>query len=465
MLLKLGDAADAHNLLEVRGHPQRNRRSPESVAGDAPISGLCQPVVEALLLHKGWHPVRLIVVLDQLLAHLLHLDEPARDRPVDQGSVRPPAVRVVVHLHSIEDKLAFLFQLLLDVFVCLFHMLALEVRHLLSEAPVVINGADHASSILLYDAGAKTHPIVVLAKGRSLVHNARASIRGDVAIGHDLPRRLQGLSLEVVEERLVLEAFQLLPRLLPNHLEILLGVLLDGGADPWPAVLAHDPLGSRGHALDLKVRELGVHTERHVGGQGPGSGRPGEDVGILLVFELELHNDGWIRDFLVVLGDLEVRQRRGAGSAVGHDSEGPVDHAFVKELLEDPPTTLHKALVHRLVVVVEVNPAPESLHNPLPLSRVALHNAAALFVVGGDAHLDDILMSLHVQLLVDLIFDRKPMAIPTEPSLHMVAPLMGISCDDILDSARKYVAVVGEAGREGRAIIEVVRRLALRLPD
>ena len=34
---------------------------------------------------------------------------------------------------------------------------------------------------------------------------------------------------------------------------------------------------------------------------------------------------------------LEVGQRRGAGGAVGHDAEGPIDQALVVELLEDPP--------------------------------------------------------------------------------------------------------------------------------
>jgi len=52
VLVELCSTADAHNLLHVIGHPERDWSSPVPVARDAPIASLAQPVVEALLAHE-----------------------------------------------------------------------------------------------------------------------------------------------------------------------------------------------------------------------------------------------------------------------------------------------------------------------------------------------------------------------------------------------------------------------------
>ena len=49
----------------VVGHPYRQRRAPETVAADSPVAGIFQPVAKATVPDVFWHPVDLVVVLDQ----------------------------------------------------------------------------------------------------------------------------------------------------------------------------------------------------------------------------------------------------------------------------------------------------------------------------------------------------------------------------------------------------------------
>ena len=52
---------------------------------------------------------------------------------------------------------------------------------------------------------------------------------------------------------------------------------------------------------------------------------------------------------------------------------------------------------------------------------------------------------------------------PAEATGHVEACLAGVACDDVLDGACQYVAVVGQAGGEGRAVIEGEGRLVALL--
>jgi len=138
-LFQLSDASDADHLLEVARNPQRDWRSPKSVPRYAPIPCLTEPIVEALLLDRGWHPISCIVVLDEFVTDLLNLHEPTCDGSVDKRRVRAPTVWVVVHLIAVEHETTFLLQVFLDVLISLLHMLSLEEAHLGSEASIVVD--------------------------------------------------------------------------------------------------------------------------------------------------------------------------------------------------------------------------------------------------------------------------------------------------------------------------------------
>eukprot|EP00966_Prymnesium_polylepis_P237473 5492223-Prymnesium_polylepis.2 len=172
-------------------------------------------------------------------------------------------------------------------------------------------------------------------------------------------------------------------------------------------------------------------------------------------------DDGRVVDDLVVLLELEVGDGRVTWARVGHHLEAAVHEPLLVQLLEHPPHRLHERQVHRLVVILKVNPAADALDGLLPLLGVAHHNLAALGVVVGDAHLEHIVASLDVERLVDLKLDRQPVAVPPEAALDVVARLVSVAADDVLDGAGEDVAVVRQTRGERRAVVERERRLAL----
>ena len=71
--LELGDRADDADLRTVNIGPDRDRRAPEAGARDRPVVRALEPVVEALVLDVGGHPVGRRVVGQQLGLDLLDL--------------------------------------------------------------------------------------------------------------------------------------------------------------------------------------------------------------------------------------------------------------------------------------------------------------------------------------------------------------------------------------------------------
>lgn len=62
-LLKLSDRADADDLFKVVRDPKRNWITPVSAPREAPVSSISEPVLESLLLHEGWHPFWVLIIL------------------------------------------------------------------------------------------------------------------------------------------------------------------------------------------------------------------------------------------------------------------------------------------------------------------------------------------------------------------------------------------------------------------
>lgn len=114
-----------------------------------------------------------------------------------------------------------------------------------------------------------------------------------------------------------------------------------------------------------------------------------------------------------------------------------------------------------LVVIVEVDPAAETLDGMAPFGGVAHDNGSALLVVLVDSDLGDGLLAGDTKLLVDLVLDGQAVGVPAEAALDM-EPLHGpIAGDNILDGGGQQMAVMGQACRKGRAIVEGVVRSAL----
>ena len=254
-------------------------------------------------------------------------------------------------------------------------------------------------------------------------------------------------------------------RYLVGGLEPLLAHL---GVERREAALGHDPERARGDVLDVDVLHLRVHAEGEVARKRPRGGRPREERGALgealgrCVLAGETDDDGRVADVLVVLPRLEVADRRVARRGVRHDLETTVHEVLLVDRLEHPPHALHVPRLHRLVVVLEVDPAPHAPDRLLPLLAVPRHDAPALRVVRRDPHLHHVVLPRDPQLLVDLVLHRETVAVPPEAPLHVVARLVRVPRHHVLNRPRQDVTVVRRPRGEGRPVVEVVLRLTLR---
>lgn len=214
--------------------------------------------------------------------------------------------------------------------------------------------------------------------------------------------------------------------------------------DVLQAVLHADINLLGGFVPEAHIVHLGVAGKGQVGWQSPWSSCPGDQVGIKLIFEGGEHdNNGGVIDVLIVGTGLRVRQHGVAGSGEGHDLGASVDKAALEDLLEGPPDTLHILGVHGLVIVLEVDPATEPLHDGLPLFGKPHNNLSAELVVLLDTEGFSLDRRGDLVDLVNLELNGESVAIPAESTLDIVTLHGGISSYDILNNkisdAPKYL--------------------------
>ena len=184
-------------------------------------------------------------------------------------------------------------------------------------------------------------------------------------------RKASGVSWEVGKERLVGPAEEVGARHLGDDF-VVFGLLVDGGE----AGFGHDVDDALGLVAHGDVGDAGAGADGEVLGERPGGRRPDEQIGLAPGggspgADFDTEGDGGVLDVLVVRPGLEVGKRRGQLPAVRHDAMRLVDSPLVPELLEHPPDRLHEVAVHRLVVVVEIDPAAHARHGAAPFADVA----------------------------------------------------------------------------------------------
>ena len=196
------------------------------------------------------------------------------------------------------------------------------------------------------------------------------------------------------------------------------------GEDVLETILREDvPLAL---LLDHDVRGLWGNRQPRVGDQGPGCGRPPEQVRpdesiVLGLHDRELDEDARVLDVRVAHRDLGVGQRRPASRTVGGDAIVLEQEPHSVQLLERPPHALDVLRVHRPVRVVGVDPEPESLGLPLELTDVAPDGFPTQAVELGDPERLDVALALGADLLLDLELDREPVAVPARLARDIVA--------------------------------------------
>ncbi len=278
-------------------------------------------------------------------------------------------------------------------------------------------------------------------------------------------------------------AFAELDELAAEHLEGVLGVgeigeeRLVGSADEIGALHAADlgvvakllgVMRARGLGdddvlavlLQQRIVRLRMHREREVGRQRPGRRRPGEELrrdrlaGLGAKLEGDRQRRVLTRPRGIVDARLEIRQRGLHRPGIGNDAVALIDQPFVEELFEGPHDALHVGDVHRLVVVLEIDPARLPRDIALPVGGELHHRGAAGIVELVDAHRLDLGLAVDVELLLDGQLGRNAMRVPAEAALDHLAAHGLVARDDVLHVAGDDMAVMREAVGEGRAVIE-----------
>ncbi|EPY28156.1 hypothetical protein STCU_05273 [Strigomonas culicis] len=471
-LLQLRHAADDDHLLPVLAVPDGQRRAPVAVARHVPVAGVGEPVGEAARLHELGHPVRLVVRGEETVVDGLHIDEPRVDGLVQQGRLTAPAEGVAVDNGALVHEVAVRLQHLDDVRVGVLHVAPSEVGHVRREEAVLLDRADERPA-LLDNAVLQAHAVIVHTEGRCLVHDTGTGLRRHVVVAENAEGRLLALLGKVGKQRHVLAAHEITTlevllndvRLLRRGGTILLLILLLGRIHLRQAALRQVVVALGLGVEHLDVVHVLVDAQAQVGRQRPRRGGPREEVHVRIIARLEGDGQGRVRDVLVVQVRLEVAQRRRAAGRVRHHLEPTVDVVLRVELGEDPPDRLHIVELHRLVVVIEVDPATGALHRLAPLVGVPHDNLLALVIVVANPILEHVVGRLDTELLVDLKLDWQTVTVPAKAAHNVVACLVGKARDDILDGAGENMTVVGETGGERRTVIEGVRLPALRELD
>ena len=287
------ERADATRVAGFVIHPDRQRRTPDSVARDRPVDRIADPVAEPAVLDVARDPAHLFVAGRKIAREFRHANEPRWHSAVDERRVGAIAVRIAVDDHVVRVQAAGPAQMADDVGVGVLHELPLEVGHLVGEYARHRDGADKR-----INARGPEDAVVVLAERRRLVHQPGAFGSGDVVVGHHHEGAALPFTLEVVEERAIPPAYQR-----PS-----LGLANDGDLG-MPFAVGVDTRRGQVEAavavLNLGVVDVRTHANRQIRGQRPRRGGPAGECGVL-VLEPEEHRDRRVLNVLVVLASLEV---------------------------------------------------------------------------------------------------------------------------------------------------------------
>ena len=207
--------------------------------------------------------------------------------------------------------------------------------------------------------------------------------------------------------------------------------------------------------LHHHVVDVVVHRHGQVGRQSPRRRRPDqrELPGLQPVPDRDRRVPAHLVDVLV--HPQLVRGQRGlVVPAVRQAAEALVGQAVVVELLERPHDAFHVGQVQRLVIVVEVDPAGLPGDVVAPFLGVAQHGLAARLVELGHAELVDLFLGLDAELAHRLELGGQAVGIPAEAPFHPLAAHGLVARDQVLHVAGQQVAVVRQAVRERRAVVE-----------
>ena len=414
--------------------PDVKGSSPISVSRKTPVLNVLEPVTKAALTDRLGNPVDCVVVSDNILTHLGHLDEPGVACVVNKGSVTSPAMGVLVLKLGSGEELA------LAVEVCYNHGVSLLdeyacVGGLLSHLALAVNELNEGKAVL------PAYLRVVLTECGRDMNDTRTVGHGYVAVADNvvslelLPCRLAAGALE---EGLILAVFKSRAGHSLEYLVCGSAVLaLKAAENALEQCLCHI-VGVAVARLNLAIGVLRVYAERNVRGKGPGGGCPSEEV-CVLTHALEACNSRALLDSLISLCNLVRGEGSATAGAVGNDLEALVEKALVPDFLKRPPLGLDKVVCVGYVRMLHISPEADGAGEVLPHSLVGPDRLLTVCDERLKTVCLDLILAVDAELLLDLKLNGQTVSIPTRLTKHALALHRVISRNHILDNTGEDV--------------------------
>ena len=166
------------------------------------------------------------------------------------------------------------------------------------------------------------------------------------------------------------------------------------------------------HIIGIAVRRLhfhigfhGIDTERHIGGQCPGRGRPCQEISIL-VHHLKPYNCGTLLHRLIALRHLVGRQGGTTARTVWHNLKALIQKTLIPDLLERPPLGLDKIIVICHIGIIHIRPEAYRAGEILPHAFIFPDRFLTLTDKRIQTILLDLLLAIQTQKLLHLQLHR-----------------------------------------------------------
>ena len=168
---------------------------------------------------------------------------------------------------------------------------------------------------------------------------------------------------------------------------------------------------------DPGVLESGVYGHRHIGGNGPGSGGPDHNIGVLFTDHREFDINGVVG--LIPVLHFRVRYGCLAARAPVHDSESPLQEVILVRLFQCPPGGLKVLVLQGHVRVVPVEPCSQDLELDSHVIFLAKRELLAPLYELVDTVGLDIFLITETEGLLYLDLDGQAVHIPARPVLDL----------------------------------------------
>ena len=442
-------------------HEHRDRHAPGALPADAPIRAGGHHGADPVAPHVRHEP-RCRDRLQRLAANILrpvHADEPLRRRAEDQRRLGTPGMRVGMHQLAARHQPAGLGQRRAHRIGHLVNVLAREARH-----PGIV-GAVLAHRLRHLDAVLAAELEILLAVARRDVHEPGAGIRRHV-FGR-IHRHVMVIAAPAHRVR-AHRAQQLAPLVHMQHMVRLHPRRLaelrqqgEGHQHPLPGLGQRALLG----AVDPHhgVVDVLAQRDRPVARHGPGRGGPDQDRRAVQPRHRPAHDREphcHRRAGMVVVLDLGLGQRRLLHRRPHHGAEPAIQrpvHQEAPDLAEDRRLArqIHGGIALR-PVAQHAQPAELALLHAHPMLGIG----AALGAEFQQRHRVLVLLGGAI-LLLDLPFDRQPVAVPARDVVGVIAAHLPGAVHHVLQDLVQRRADMQVAVRIRGAVMQDEARPAL----